>query len=40
MMWQMMLDKYWRGMTGLDANVDTFRVKRIGLIDPYWVMSI
>jgi hypothetical protein len=27
-------------MTGLDANVDTFRVKRIGLIDPDWIMSI
>jgi hypothetical protein len=34
MMWQMMLDGCWRGMTWLDDDVDTLYTKRIGLNDP------
>jgi hypothetical protein len=34
MMWNMMLDGYWRDMTWLDAGVDTLHAKRIGLNDP------
>jgi hypothetical protein len=30
----MMLDECWRGMTWLDADVDTLYVKKIGLNDP------
>jgi hypothetical protein len=34
MMCQMMLDGYWRGMTLLDADMDTMHIKRICLNDP------
>jgi hypothetical protein len=34
MMWQMMLDGCWCGMTWLDADVDTLHAKRISLNDP------
>jgi hypothetical protein len=33
MMWQMILDGCWRGMTWLDVDVDTFHAKRIDLND-------
>jgi hypothetical protein len=33
MMWQMMLDTCWRGMTWLDADVDILYVKKIDLND-------
>jgi hypothetical protein len=33
MMWQMMLDRCWRGMTWLDADLDILYVKKIDLND-------
>jgi hypothetical protein len=34
MIWHMMLDGCWRGMTLLDADVAIFHAKRIGLNEP------
>jgi hypothetical protein len=31
MMWQIMLDGYWRDMTWLDADIDTLHIKGIDL---------
>jgi hypothetical protein len=33
-MWQMILDRCWRGIILLDTDVDTLHAKIIGLNDP------